>query len=251
MISGFAEFEFDLPEALLTSLISVFNQLAGAPLTTANVNSVPETQGVYFLLLGDKVTYIGKTDAEAGLRKRLQRHAFTIQHRQGLSAEDVSFKAVRIFVFTAMDLETQLIRRYAPVPWNNSGFGSNDPGRNRDATELKPAGFDAQFPINLEHPIALQISAPATIAAILAEMRRALPYTFRTELFSRGTASPHASLLATVVNPLPDPPHTTRKLVESVVHALPAGWQATALAGRIILYREHREYVHGTIITRS
>lgn len=162
MTAGFVEFEFNLPDALLASLINVFDKMSGAPLTPENVQKIPEAQGVYMLLMRGQIVYIGKTDAEAGLRRRLDRHAWTIQHRAGLTVAEVAFKAVRIFVFTAIDLETQLIRHYAPVPWNNSGFGSNDPGRN-----------------------------------------------------------------------------------------LPEGWQATALAGRIIVYHESVDYPFGVTIARS
>ena len=109
MTAGFVEFEFDLPDALLTSLVDVFGKIAGAPLMPANVTDIPEAQGVYMLLLRNEIVYIGKTDADAGLRKRLERHAWTIQHRSGLASTDVTFKAVRIFVFTAMDLLFKVI----------------------------------------------------------------------------------------------------------------------------------------------
>ena len=251
MTAGFVEFEFDLPDALLTSLVDVFGKIAGAPLMPANVTDIPEAQGVYMLLLRNEIVYIGKTDADAGLRKRLERHAWTIQHRSGLASTDVTFKAVRIFVFTAMDLETQLIRNYAPVPWNNSGFGSNDPGRNRDMTDLKPEGFDAQFPLDLDHPLKLGLRADMTAAEVLAALRRELPYTLRAEVVKKGGKTPHADIFHAVVKSPPAPPLTTRKVIECVVQALPTGWQATALAGRVILYREHRDYKFGLIIARS
>lgn len=184
MTEGFREFEFDLPEALLTSLIKEFDGMESAPLLLDNVHTLPEAQGVYQLLLAGQVVYIGKTDAEAGLRKRLERHAYAVQHRQNLKPEDVSYKAVRVFVFTAIDLETQLIKHYngrAPVVWNKSGFGSNDPGRNRETTDLKPDGFDARYPLDLEHLVQLSIPPGASATTILAALRQALPYTFRME----------------------------------------------------------------------
>src|SRR5205823_1069268 len=120
-----------------------------APLTNENLANIPEAQGVYQLFLGDDLVYIGKTDAEAGLRKRLERHQAKIRHRQGLAPDSVNFKAVRIYVFTPMDLETQLIRHYGgerKVRWNGSGFGSNDPGRQRDTTSFRAEHFDMIFP---------------------------------------------------------------------------------------------------------
>ena len=105
MTPGYVEFEFDLPEALLTRLINVFDGVESATLSKGNVDSIPEAQGVYQLFLDRSLVYVGKTDAEAGLRKRLERHALKVQHRRNLAPEQVSFKAVRIYVFTAVDLE--------------------------------------------------------------------------------------------------------------------------------------------------
>ena len=254
MIEGFKEFEFDLPEALLTSLVGILDGMEGAPLTPANVVDIPEAQGVYQLLLDGQVVYIGKTDSDAGLRKRLQRHAFTIDHRANLSTSQVSFKAVRIFVFTAMDLESQLIKHYnkiAPVQWNNSGFGSNDPGRNRDHTDLKPQGFDALYPIDIDRPVALSFSEPIVPAAVvLATLARELPYTLRVEPAARPKRAPHLDVQEAMVD-LQGVQWTTRGVMLAILGALPPGWQATVLAGRIILYKETHEYTWGTIIGRS
>src|SRR4051812_27375677 len=117
--------------------------MTGATLLPENVGQLPEAQGVYQLSLDGVVVYIGKTDADAGLKNRLTRHSYSIQQRSNLDPSHVTFKAVRVYVFTAMDLETQLIRHYGGASWNSSGFGSNDPGRNRDHTKLKHDGFDA------------------------------------------------------------------------------------------------------------
>ena len=112
MTTGYREFEFDLPQALLINLVEAFDQMEGAPLTAPSLASIEEGQGVYQLLNSGQLVYIGKTDAQAGLRKRLERHARTILHRRNLDPENITFKAIRVFVFTAIDLETQLIRHY-------------------------------------------------------------------------------------------------------------------------------------------
>ncbi|WGJ14992.1 GIY-YIG nuclease family protein [Methylocapsa sp. D3K7] len=250
---GFVEFEFDLPDALLTSLVDVFAHMEGAALVAVNVAEIPEAQGVYQLLLRDQIVYIGKTDAEAGLRKRLERHARTIQHRRNLHPAEVAFKAVRVFVFTAMDLEAQLIRHYgnvAPVPWNFSGFGSNDPGRERDTTNIRPEGFDALYPIDIDRDLDIVLPSTAQASTIITAMKDALPYTFRVEGQSRGSRRPHAEIESATVL-LPTGPHSTRAVIDAIIRALPSGWQATALAGRVIMYRENREYPFGTVIARS
>lgn len=254
MIEGFKEFEFDLPDALLTRLVSILDGMDGAALTPEIVVDIPEAQGVYQLLLDGQVVYIGKTDSDSGLKKRLERHAFTIDHRSNLSTDKVKFKAVRIFVFTAMDLESQLIRHYgriAPVQWNNSGFGSNDPGRNRDHTDLKPAGFDALYPIDVERPVALKIDGhQASAAAVLSSLARQLPYTLRVEAAEKPKRAPHLDIQQAQVD-LAGVQWTTRGIILAVLKSLPAGWQATILAGRIILYKETHDYKWGTIIGRS
>src|SRR5262245_91965 len=135
MISGYVDFEFDLPRALLEQLIQILDTLPPVPLTREFLDGIPDAQGVYQLFHDNDLVYIGKTDAEAGLRKRLDQHNQKFQHRHDLDSNRVAFKAVRIYVFTPMDLETQLINhyeRYTVLRWNHSGLGSNDTGKNRD-----------------------------------------------------------------------------------------------------------------------
>lgn len=255
MAAGYVEFEFDLPTALLKSLVDKFAETDSAALIHENTQQVPDEQGVYQLLVGGHVVYVGKTDADSGLRGRLRKHAWTIQHRQNLKPEDVQFKAARVFVFTAMDLEKLLIRHYAAtsgeVWWNFSGFGSNDPGRNRDTTELKAAGFDAQYPIDLDHPVDIQTDGGVPAARVLDALRAELPFTLRAEGEPGKVRKPHPDLVNSIVPPFETKPKTTRQVFDAVLSALPPGWQATALPGRIIMYREDRNYSAGVVIGRS
>src|SRR5262249_13805852 len=148
------------------NLVELLNGMQPGPLTGGSVEAVPEGQGVYQLFHNGNLVYIGKTDSEAGLRRRLRRHARSIQNRLNLNVTDVSFNAVRIFVFTAMDLETQLIRVYGQPAWNNSGFGSNDPGRRRDHTRLRPQGFDATYPINVDRDLDFVVPRQGAVAYV-------------------------------------------------------------------------------------
>jgi len=253
MPPGYREFEFDLPQALLTHLILAFDSMEVGPLTPEIVAAMPEAQGVYQLFHQGRLVYIGKTDAQAGLKQRLSRHAWTIQHRRNLDPLEVNFKAIRVFVFTAVDLETQLIRHYranAPVTWNSSGFGSNDPGRERDTTNAKPEGFDALFPVDLDRDISINIESPTTAFNVLAELRKSLPYTLRFESASRGSRRGHPDLESTTVS-ISETNSTTRAILANVFGTLPGGWQATLLPGRVIVYKERREYTFGEIIVRS
>ncbi len=40
---------------------------------------------------------------------------------------------------------------------------------------------------------------------------------------------------------------SARELLRTVAQALP-GWQATAFPSHMILYKEHRTYIHGEVI---
>jgi hypothetical protein len=254
MIPGYLDFEFDLPGALLARLIEVLDGMRTATLEPQFLKNIPDAQGVYQLFLDDELVYIGKTDAEAGLRKRLARHHVKIQHRNGLDPNKVWFKAVRIYVFTAVDLETQLIDHYggqAKVRWNGSGFGSNDPGRERDTTAYRDEHFDALYPIDIDRPIDLNLPASATAATILANLKSALPYVLRYQGATSRSRRTHPDLDATTVSVSALPEPTLRRVVEIVVKQLPAGWQATQLPSHVILYKEDKAYPHGTIIARS
>jgi hypothetical protein len=166
----------------------------------------------------------------------------------------VSFKAVRIYVFTAMDLETHLIAHYdgpAKVKWNGSGFGSNDPGRQRDTTTYREDHFDAIFPIDIDRTLDISLPHSDTAANIFTILKNTLPYVFRYEGRTARSRQPHPDLENTTVSTVAVSPLTARRVLEVVVPQLPTGWQATLLPSHIILYKENRVYPQGTVISRS
>ena len=146
-IDGFRTLEFDLPTALLHQVTATFEGMDAASLSPDDTAIIPNAQGVYQLFHHGKLVYVGKTDAQAGLKQRLSRHAWNIKSRHNLNVDEMKFKAIQVLVFSAMDLETALIAYYKkkklPPVWNGSGFGNNDPGRRRDTTALKEDGFNA------------------------------------------------------------------------------------------------------------
>ena len=252
MSAGFRSFEFDLPEALLARLIALFDSMESAPLMVENVDELPDEQGVYQLLLGGNVVYVGKTDGQAGLRRRLGRHSWTIQHRCNLEIARVTYKAIRVYVFTAMDLETDLIKHYGHgegLPWNNSGFGSNDPGRQRDTTELREGGFDALYPVDLDRPLQIELSFPMTAGVLFDRLRDSVPYYVRAQKRAGSKRKLHADFESPVAGIAGE--STSRNIVRAIVSSLPEGWQATLLPGRIIIYRENRDYSAGAVIART
>lgn len=254
MKPGYRDFEFDLPGALLVRLVGVLDELPAAPLAIDSLEDIPEAQGVYQLFINRQLVYIGKTDAEAGLKSRLKRHHKKIQHRIGLDPSSVFFKAVRIYVFTAVDLETQLIEYYGgfrAVRWNGSGFGSNDPGRERDTTTYKEDHFDAMYPIDIGRTLNIDFPINGSAATILTTLKNNLPYVLRFQSAGPRSRQPHPDLVNTQVVLPANARATAATLLSAVVPQLPPGWQAVKLPSHVILYKEDRDYPQGTVISRS
>lgn len=242
------ELEFDLASALLRELIELFESMGQAPLDSAHVDRVPEQQGVYQLFLDRSLVYVGKTDSEAGLNKRLARHARKIHQRTALDPSRVTFKAVRVFVFTAMDLEQQLIKHYSStsgtLSWNQSGFGANDPGRKRDTTALKQDHFDLKYPIDIDLPIVLvEIDEVVSIADMLKRLKVTLPYTLRFQNAGGNSKQPHPDLAGSNLTLLSGN-YTVRQMLRSAQDTLGQDWQITVLPGYVIAYKEKKDYPH-------
>ena len=187
------------------------------------------------LLHGHDVVYAGKTDTRHGFRDRLGRHSESIQHRVGLDPGKMAFKAVRIMVFSAFNVEAILIARIradtpGALPWNDSGFGSNDPGRRRDGQE--PAKFDKWFSVDIDRSLEVP-AGKQTIAELPRRAKSSVPYLLRYQ--------DHPELDAQI-NLSGNAAATMRSILTSAIAVLPTSWQATVLHGRVILYREQRDY---------
>lgn len=247
------DLEFDLPTKLLEELVDVFKAMSAGQLDSEHIAHVDDKQGVYQLFKDDDLVYIGKTDSEAGLQKRLMRHAVKVQGRKGLDTQQVTFKAVRVYVFTAMDLEELLIKHYKDhgqrPAWQHSGFGANDPGRQRDTTRVKPDNFDAMYPIDLEIPVgAAQVGETMSVADLLLHLKKTLPYNIRFQN-AGGGRRPHPELFSANID-LGQDPATVLECLQKAKAALGADWQITALPGYVIVYKEKalNKYPSGTII---
>lgn len=248
----FKDLEFDLPSALLAQVADLFGYMKPGPLSEKTVLNVPEEQGVYQLFFNGELVYVGKTDADAGLRQRLLRHAKKIRSRRNLHQSQVAFKAVRVYVFTAMDLEDLLIKHYRssgiPLAWNLSGFGSNDPGRKRDKSHIKERHFDRLYPIdiNLEARVVQPID-DYSVAEVLRQLKAQLAYTVRFENKGGKSTQPHPDLRQAMVR-LRSDRSSVLSTFQQVKAALGAEWQITALPGYVIVYKEREDYLHGTVI---
>lgn len=254
-IPGYNEFEMDVESVLREQLPVFFEGIDLAPLTHVNVENIPHgAKGAYVLFHHRVPVYAGKTDAKHGFRTRLGRHWYTLQHRHGLHIDDIGFKAVRVMVFSNFDVEAILIeelrrRNEAHLDWNDSGFGSNDPGRNREGEE--PSNFDEKFPIDIDKPLDWIPAGPQNLLSLLIKVKDDLPYLLRYETDIKGRKKNgkidyvhyrvgHAEQRGATVT-IPAPPISMREFLAIVVAALP-GWQATIFPDRIILYREAANY---------
>lgn len=236
-IQGYGEFELDVEQVLREKLPLFFDGLEQTPLTLEHVEALPErSKGAYMLFRSDdpQPVYAGKTDTTHGFRDRLSRHAWTVQGRQNLDPAEMRFKAVRIMVFAALDAEAILIREMrARMPgalaWNNSGFGSNDPGRNRDGQQ--PAKFDREFPVDIDFAVPDFPDKSLSVPDALDALKQQIPYLLR-----------HGGLPKHSMMPAHQEGKTVRSVLTAAMGALSNGFQATVLHGRVIVYEEQREY---------
>lgn len=255
-MAGYGELEFDLPNALLDAILTKLGEIEPAHLITENTTMIPEEQGVYALYLRPEgnLVYIGKTDSDAGLRQRLTRHAKKLIGRKNMDPTTVDYKAIRLFVFTAMDLETALIQHFggvSKVAWNHSGFGSNDPGRQRDTTNYKKDHWDTQYPIELDESFVTFKPGEHSVAEMMVRLKEELPYLLRYQRPSPSKKSFHKDFLDTNVE-VETQPLSTRDLLSLCINALPAGWHATALPSHVIVYKnDERSFPSGEEIARS
>lgn len=96
-----------------------------------------------------------------------------------------------------------------------------------------------------------------TVHEALIALKERLPYTLRYEVSLPPPRTkvgshdyrlnPHSDMPASQVVVQPGP-LTERDAMKLIVSALPVGWQAPYFVSHIILYKENRTYLHGTVI---
>jgi hypothetical protein len=158
---------------------------------------------------------------------------------------------VRLFVFTPVDLETALIEHYkdsglTPV-WQHSGFGSNDPGRQRDTSALKESHFDRLYPINIRARLTLSHSNLTLSAAdLLLDMKQQTTFLIR---FQRaGGTAPHADLRSTNIT-VRQRTDTVEAFLRQLHQALGTSWKVTVLPGYVVIYKNDTKSYPETQLT--
>lgn len=239
------EFDFDLARAVVDQLIESLDAVEVGGLTTENLAHVKGVQGVYQLFHEDVAVYVGKADRN--LKSRLQRHRRTLSARQNIHVERLGFKGLYIHKnWTTWTSEDVLLRRYATTcAWNNSGYGSNDPGRNREDTDIGAGDFHQQYPIRADWVVNEIQPGKYEANALLRQLKAELPYLLRYETarpkrWKEGSPKYNGRELEVERAGM-----TAEELIASIARQLGPTWQATRFPSRYILYEEARAYVHG------
>lgn len=235
------DFDLDLARAITEQLVETFEQMPASSLTAEALAESRDVPGVYQLYVKELIVYVGKSDSS--LRNRLARHMWALTGRMNISIGEVTFKAIHLSRnWSALTTEAALITHFGRTPWNNSGFGSNDPGRNRDNTAVPADSFDGMFPIDPD--VGVQVApGEKTVEELLGQLKEHLPYLLRY-----GTSAAEREELRATKVVVPQGQTTARGLLLLAARALPNGWQATILPGRMLFYRERATYTAGQVI---
>jgi hypothetical protein len=244
----FGRFDLDIGQAIADQLSGFLEHLNPEPLSNSGaLGTLPRTGGVYTLHHGGNPVYVGKA---ANLRTRLGQHASDLDGRRNIARGDVAFACAELSRNWAPFGAEDILMARARLAWQHSGFGNNDPGRNRDSSVIGPKHWDAQFPIRFDWRCDNVRAGPHNAAELLDLLKRTLPFVLR---FQRAVersshAPPPADVQAATVR-IPESAMPFWDIMGLIVAALP-GWQATALPGYAIFYRESVDYPSALAIHR-
>jgi Uri superfamily endonuclease len=233
-----AEFRLSITRALGDQLATALDELTPAPLNPLNLSAISPRPGVYQLYEDGRFVYVGKADNS--LPSRLMEHLTKISGR--LHVGHMTFTCIYVEEdLHAVAPEKLLIARYkgeGQAPWNNNGFGNNDPGKERDTTDFskKPHHFDVMHPANLDWVCETITPGRYTAAHLLKRLKESLPYVFRYQ-----QAPFHKEVVVDVTAERQTADELLQILGWAVSDADPA-WQITALPGYVIMYPKKGPY---------
>lgn len=247
------EFKLSITKALGDQLLETLAATEETDLSATEILKLAPRPGVYELFYDNGMRleriYVGKASKDLGTR--LMKHFRKISGRRDISMSDMKFKCA--YVDEDLDAsapEKMLINRYKAqeeIPWNNNGFGNNDPGRNRDRSMVKANHFDALFPVDLDHvPTLIKVSFEEgmSVLELLQNIKRAFPFNLRFPNPAKLDFVKKSELMDSPVflNGANPADLTADEWLELTIQSLPEGWQASILPGYVILYREVAEY---------
>jgi len=194
-------------------------------------------QGVYVLHYDGKPKYVGKANNVAD---RLSQHLTKLSGRKGIARESIGYKSLLLdkSMSTAANegLLIEMFLKEHKDMWNGGGFGTKDPGKERDTT--KPGKFDQAYPIIDDYAIELKTDEHGglKLSALFATMKSQLPYVFRFEV-------PAVELDKTII--LGSPERSARVLLQAAVTFLGEGWKGAIISYGMVLYKTTKQYPHG------
>ncbi|MGW0432342.1 GIY-YIG nuclease family protein [Micromonospora sp. NPDC003197] len=233
-----ADFRLSITRALGDQLAESLEKLTPAPLDLASIAALAPRPGVYQLYEDDHFVYVGKADNS--LPARLTEHFTKIAGR--LHVGRMTFACLYVEEdLHAVAPEKLLIARYkgeGQAPWNNNGFGNNDPGKERDTTDFskKPRHFDVLHSANLDWVCDTIMPGRYTADHLLKSLKEALPYVFRYQ-----QAAFHKEVTVEVMSRRPTADELFQSLAWAIADVEPT-WQITALPGYVILYPKKGPY---------
>ncbi len=124
------------------------------------------------------------------------------------------------------------------------------PSRSRQRTrnhEQAPDGFDAQFPIRHDRPCIGITAGNRNCNDLLQLLKSQLPYILRYQISHRNRWREGHPDYNSVTIRVPRAGMPAHELLRLIAQHLP-GWQATRFPSQLILYKEHKQYTHGTTI---
>ena len=140
------EFVFDVDKAFADQLVEVLEASPEHPLTDPDAS---QRIGIYVLyrVPDKKPIYVGQAVGPGGVAARLRDHLKKIDHRKGISSEEMTCRY--LFINQQWEVsraESALITKYKPE-WNGiAGFSMHVPGRGRPGMPAYSNEWDKKFP---------------------------------------------------------------------------------------------------------
>jgi hypothetical protein len=211
--------------------------------------SAPKRTGVYRLRYKGHPIYAGK--AKSNLMDRLRSHYRHMGGRHGLdrSLAECTF----VVLPPPWDVRTNeegIIVHYRAIgeaPWNVDlyGFGSNDPGRNRDRTE--PSRYHQDHPARRDFQVTVG-AGNYTVEGILKVVKRQTPYLVRYQTKRLGDEPDWEVGLARHIDWELDYSGSIERFLIELCRSHLQEWQLTYLPLGYILYKEKYDYEHGAVL---
>ncbi|MFD4115017.1 hypothetical protein ACIQAD_23205 [Streptomyces sp. NPDC088551] len=209
------------------------------PMEMAKVAEVPDSAGIYQLFHNDNAVFAGR--AERSLHSRILQTQRKLSGRQHIAIQEMAFRFVPMDAPLVDIAPERLIIQSTDHPWNQSGFGGKDPGRQRDRAALASSHFDLQHPIDLDWIIPQEIVGES-LPQLLQEIRYSLPYMFRY-----GKDYPDRSVKnLRIASQTP-----VREAFAALSEGPLRGWQITAKPGYVIAYEESYDYPQTLAVFRQ